>query len=59
MGVGKDVKNDGLELFKIQIETCTTKKEAEPESFCLYQPDTEQQLKFPYTPQSSETHWFV
>lgn len=27
MGVGKDVKIDGLKLFKIQIETCTTKRE--------------------------------
>lgn len=27
MGVEKDVKNDGLKLFKIQIETCTTKRE--------------------------------
>lgn len=27
MGVGKDVKIDGLKLFKIQIETCTTKTE--------------------------------
>lgn len=27
IGVGKDVKIDGLKLFKIQIETCTTKRE--------------------------------
>lgn len=27
MGVEKDVKIDGLKVFKIQIETCTTKRE--------------------------------
>lgn len=27
MGVGEKVKIDGLKLFKIQIETCTTKRE--------------------------------